>query len=226
MDIKSLALLGSTVLLAVVALVWGLKFIKRKNYLLGFENLVVSVSSTNLLIYLLFEFEPSFGITMFLDAFSRAAGIPIIGMVGLMAVTHHYRPSKMVDALFFVGGFAWTAALVSFDVFAKPLPYYYVVMWTVFSVYLIYFAFRLLRVGETRHAITVFLAMATSQTIAVIYDFFPIPGDPDQIIFYTLALTTWSFMSLVIYYAYFALQRAEAGHLAVGRPHNRVSPLA
>ncbi|MDC0662685.1 hypothetical protein [Marinobacter sp. SS21] len=210
MDTKIAILCAATVLLWSTSLIWGLKFLKRKNYLLGIEFLVVTVSTTNLFIYLLIESQLAYDISYFLDAFSRAAGIPIIATAGLMAVTHNYKPSKVVDVVFFVGAFAGTAALLSLDVFAKPLPYFYVAMWTGFSIYLVCFASRLMRAGEARHAVHVFLAMVCSQTIAVIYDFFPIPGDEHQIIFLILALTTWSYLVVVLYYAYLALERAVA----------------
>lgn len=212
MDTKIAILCVATVLLWSTSLIWGLKFVKRKNYLLGIEFLVVTVSTTNLFIYLLYESQLAYDISYFLDAFSRAAGIPIIATAGLMAVTHNYKPSKVVDVLFFVGAFAGTAALISLDIFAKPLPYFYVAMWTGFSIYLVYFASRLMKVGEVRHAITMFMAMAASQAIAVIYDFFPIPGDEHQIIFLILALTTWSFLIVATYYAYFALERASTSN--------------
>lgn len=210
MEIKIAILCIATILLWATTLIWGVKFLRRRSYLLGIEYLVVTVSTTNLFIYLMNESQLAYDISFFLDAFSRAAGIPIIATAGLMAVTHNYKPSKAVDVLFFVGAFAGTAALLSIDALAKPLPYFYLIMWSAFSIYLVYFAYRLILVGEYRHSVHVVIAMLCGQSIATIYDFFTIPGDEEQIIFLILALTTWSYLVVVLYYAFYALKRTTS----------------
>ncbi|HZW20287.1 hypothetical protein [Noviherbaspirillum sp.] len=210
MDLKFTILCLATVLLLATSLVYGVKFLRKQNYLLGLEWLVVTLSTSNLLIYLLSQAKLPYSISYFCDAFSRAFGIPVIATAGLMAVTHRYAPSKFLDIVFFAGSIAGTAFLVSADIMAKPLPYFYLFMWTAFSIYLAYFAYRLLRAGENRHALGVILALVSGQAIASIYDFYKIPGDEEQVIFFTLALTTWSYMLAQLYYAYGALERVEA----------------
>ena len=210
MDLKFTILCLATVLLLATSLVYGVKFLRKQNYLLGLEWLVVTLSTSNLLIYLLSQAKLPYSISYFCDAFSRAFGIPVIATAGLMAVTHRYAPSKFLDIVFFAGSIAGTAFLVSADIMAKPLPYFYLFMWTAFSIYLAYFAYRFLRAGENRHALGVILALVSGQAIASIYDFYKIPGDEEQVIFFTLALTTWSYMLAQLYYAYGALERVEA----------------
>lgn len=210
MDTKIILLLLADVLLLLTTLIYGVKFLRRGNVLLGLEWLVVTVSTSNLLVYLLTESKAAYSVSFFLDAFSRGFGIPIIATAGLMAVTHRYKPSTRTDVLWFVGAFSGTFVLVGADFLAKPLPYFYLLMWTGFSVYLGYFAWRLWRAGETRHAAAVGLALVTSQAIATIYDFYKIPGDKDQVIFLILALTTWAYLTVATYYAYGALERAES----------------
>jgi len=210
MDLKFTILCLATVLLLATSLVYGVKFLRKQNYLLGLEWLVVTLSTSNLLIYLLSQAKLPYSISYFCDAFSRAFGIPVIATAGLMAVTHRYAPSKFLDIVFFAGSIAGTAFLVSADIMAKPLPYFYLFMWTAFSIYLAYFAYRLMRAGENRHALGVILALVSGQAIASIYDFYKIPGDEEQVIFFTLALTTWSYMLAQLYYAYGALERVEA----------------
>lgn len=212
MDLKVIILCLATVLLLSTSLTYGLKFLRKRNYLLGMEWLVVTLSTSNLLVYLLSQAQLPYSISFFCDAFSRAFGIPVIGIAGLMAVTHRYEPSKLVDIVFFGGSIAGTAVLVSADFMAKPLPYFYVLMWTAFSIYLAYFAYRLMRAGENRHALGVLVALVSGQAIASIYDFYKIPGDDEQMVFFTLALTTWSYMLVELYYAYGALERVEARH--------------
>lgn len=209
MDLKVIILCLATALLLATSLIYGVKFLRKRNYLLGLEWLVVTLSTSNLLIYLLSGAQLPYKISFFCDAFSRAFGIPVIAIAGLMAVTHRYQPSKLVDIVFFVGSIAGTAVLVSADFMAKTRPYFYVLMWTVYSIYLAYFANRLMRVGENRYAMGVIAAMVAGQVVASIYDFYKIPGDEEQVIFFTIALTTWSYMVVQLYYAYGALERAE-----------------
>ncbi|MCS0630521.1 hypothetical protein NX786_14370 [Telluria mixta] len=209
MELKNLILCLATVLLLATSLVYGVKFLRKRNYLLGVEWLVVTLSTSNLLIFLLSGAQIPYAISHFCDAFSRGFGIPVIGTLGLMAVTHRYRPSKLVDVLIFAGSAAGTAVLVYSDAVAGPLPYFYVLMWTVFSLYMMYFAYRLLRAGEQRHALIVIVGLVAGEAIACIYDFYRIPGDNDMAIFFTLALTTWAFNIVEMYYAYGALERAE-----------------
>lgn len=195
--------------LVTTSLIYGLKFLRKRNYLLGIEWLVVTFSGTNFLLYFLGGVQFSYGISYFCDAFSRGFGIPVIATAGLMAVTHRYKPAILVDILFFVVAIAGTAVLVAADAVAQPKPYFYVVMWSAFSVYLAYFAWKLLSAGEGLHAIGVVMVLLTSQAIACIYDFYKIPGDDDRAIFFTLACLTWSLLCVVLYYAYGALERVE-----------------
>jgi hypothetical protein len=92
-----------------------------------------------------------------------------------------------------------------------PLPYFYIVVWALFSIYLAYFAKQLLSVGEKGHAFSVIVALVSSGTIACIYDFYKIPGEETNIVFnfFVLALTTWSFLFGSLYHAYSALARAK-----------------
>lgn len=80
-----------------------------------------------------------------------------------------------------------------------------------------YFAVRLATVGESLHAIGVMFGMLASLTIACIYDFYKIPGDDSNVLlnFYVLALTTWAYLLVHLYYAYCALERAKGAMAAL-----------
>lgn len=198
--------------LVATSSIHGIKFLRKGNYLLGFEWLVVTFSASNFLLFALGGVQFSYRISFFCDAFSRGFGIPVIAVAGLMAITHRYRPSALMDVLFFAGAVAGTVVLVSVDAVAQPRPYFYVVMWSLFSVYLAWFAWKLLNAGEGLHAFGVFVVMVMAQAIACIYDFHVLPGDDAQhLIFFTLACLTWSLMCVELYYAYDALERAEQG---------------
>jgi hypothetical protein len=90
------------------------------NFLLGLEWLIVAFSGSNLLIFLLTQSQVSYGISFFLDAFSRGFGIPIVTVLGLMAVTHNFKPSKLKDAALFVITFASTFVMIKADFMASP----------------------------------------------------------------------------------------------------------
>lgn len=221
MEIKEVLALLSSVFLIVCGVVYGLKYVRvRKNYLLGFEWLIVAVSASNLLFFLLTGFEPSYSVSFFLDAFSRAFGVPIVAVLGLMAVTHNYKPSVAKDIVIFTVAFAATFVLVLADFVKGPLPYFYLFMWCCYTVFLVYFTWRLRRAGEHLHALLNTLVAAAALGIAVVYDFFPIPGDDDQMVFMIFALTVWGIQIVQQYYAYGALERAGArasGSFALAR---------
>jgi hypothetical protein len=210
MDSKTLILCTATVLLLATSLIYGLKFLARRNYLLGIEWLVVTLSTSNLLVYLLSGAQAAYKVSYFCDAFSRGFGIPVIATAGLMAVTHRYKPSTFADIAFFAAAIGGTAVLVSSTLVAKPLPYFYVLMWTAFSVYLAYFAWRLMRAGATGNALGVVVALVLAETVAWTYDLFQFQNDDGRVMFYTFALTTWSYLVVQLYYAYGALERVEA----------------
>ncbi|WP_354683292.1 hypothetical protein [Cupriavidus necator] len=202
--------------LVVTSLIHGLKFLRKGNYLLGFEWLIVTFSASNFLLFALGGVQFSYQISYFCDAFSRGFGIPVIAVAGLMAVTHRYKPSILMDIVFFAGAIAATVVLVAVDAVAQPRPYFYVVAWSVFSVYLAWFAWKLLSAGEGRHAFGVSVVLVTTQAIACVYDFYKIPGDDEQhLIFFTLACLTWSLMCVEMYYAYCALERAKKNQVSL-----------
>ncbi|QTD30688.1 hypothetical protein [Pseudomonas fluorescens] len=208
MEIKDVLALLSCFLLIASGGIYGIKFLRKHNYLLGFECLIVAFSATNFLIYLLTESKISYSISFFCDAFSRGFGIPIVAVIGMMAVTHGYKPSALKDALIFAVTFAATFVLIKADFMVGPLPYFYVFMWAAYSIYLIYFIARLLGYGERLHALGMTVAALLGLAVAWIYDFFPIPGDDTKVVFLTIALASWSYMMAQMYYAYFALERA------------------
>jgi hypothetical protein len=78
------------------------------------------------------------------------------------------------------------------------------------------------RAGHALHALTTTLGLVAAQAIACIYDFYKIPGEETNVVFnfYVLALLTWSYLTVTLYYAYCALERekgrsrADAGVLS------------
>lgn len=207
MDTKFYFLLFSILVLAVSGLTYGVLFLRRRNYLLGIEWLIVGFSGANFLAFFLSGNQSLYSISYFFDAFSRGFGIPVIAVAGLMILTHGYKPTLFAEIWLFVVSIVGAVILVSSSSMLKP--YFYVLMWTVYSVFLLYFIKRLLSAGEKVHAVVVSLALLTNQAIASIYDFCRIPGDSEQVIFYTLAGLSWSLNMGALYYAYGALERLD-----------------
>ena len=214
MELKYIVYCLADVMLIATSLIYGIKFLKKRNYLLGGELLVVAFSASNLLVNALTEIPMYLNVSLFCDAFSRSFGIPVIGIAGLMAVSHRFRPSALVDVVLFALGLVVTVVVWTANFLSAPKPYFYLAMWTLFSVYLLLFAAKLVRAGEKLQAMNTILAMTAAQAIASIYDFYHIPGDDDHVIFYSFALLTWSFLGIAMYYGYCALERVHS------RPQN------
>lgn len=194
----------------VVGFTYGIKFIrKHHNYLLGLEWIVVATSCTNFMVFAAINAShasPMYTAAAFLDAFSRSFGITLILVLGLMQVTHRFRPPLAVEvgafALAGVGGFVFLGYQESSFKLAAEI--FLVVANVLTSCFLIYFCTRLWGIGEHKYAIWVGVATLCGFLIAITYDFFPIPEDDmlDRPLFYTLALATWGLQMFTYYRAY------------------------
>ncbi len=209
-ELIEVSLLGSCILLIICGLYYGAAFIGRRNYLLGGEFLIVGISATNFAIFIVTGWLANYNVAIFLDAFSRGVGIPVIATLGLMAVTHDYKPSPLNDIVLFLAGFALAANYFMSSSFKLFLPYFYIVMWLAYTAYLAYFIWRLVRARELLHALATTLGGVAGLTIAFRYDFFPIPGDDSKMVFMTFAFLTWSYSIVQSFYAYGALQRSRS----------------
>ncbi|MGY3340336.1 hypothetical protein ACVW0K_006435 [Streptomyces filamentosus] len=201
---------------------YGWRFVRRYgNYLLGLELMVVATSGSNFLLWSLLGAEGDsvlYDVAYFFDAFSRSVGITLILIMGLMKVTHRYEPSRGVDVAVF--GFAIVAGL-----FLRPfhgadlhtgggaywVAVFYVVVNLLTAVFLGYFVKRLWDAGAKPLAVWTGLATAAGTTIALVYDFFPLPfDDANRTLFYTAALATWGTQGFVLFHAYRALHDRDA----------------
>jgi hypothetical protein len=207
-SIRELLFAVADIWMIAVGFTYGVKFIRtHKNYLLGIEWIIVATSGTNFLIYGLLKAghdSPMYGLAYFLDAFSRSIGITLILVLGLMKVTHRYKPPVAVD----IGAFA-LAAVVGFllSQFANEIgtsgKIFYIVVNVLTTMFLIYFVKRLWNIGERKHAVWSAAATACGFVIAATYDFVHIPGDDaEHTIFYIFALSTWGLQMFAYYRAY------------------------
>lgn len=227
---KELLFLLADLWMIVVGFTYGWKFIRHYgNYLLGLEWMVVATSGTNFLLWSLVSGDEGhvlYDIAYFFDAFSRSVGITLIAVLGLMRVTHRYKPSVTVEVGVF--GLAIAAGLYlqqfrGHELHVGPASYYLVVN-LLTTAFLAYFSWRLWTIGAKGHAVAAGLASAAATAIALMYDFFPFPDDAHRTVFYILALTTWGLQMFVYYRAYGALHdhNVESGLEPAGDAHQAV----
>ena len=192
---------------------YGWKFIRQYgNYLLGLEWLIVGTSGVNYLIWVLLgasEANPQAAGVHFLDSFSRAVGITLILVLGLIAVTHRYKPPVVADIAVFGLGIAAGAYLMRFgadhELHVGPATVY-VVANALTTMFLVYVVHRLCSIGEKALAAWAGIATAAGLFVALTYDFFPLPfDDADRTIFAISALATWGTQLFVYFFAYRAL---------------------
>ncbi|MEV6063123.1 transporter [Nocardia asteroides] len=214
MSIKELLFAVADIWMIAVGFTYGIKFIRNyRNYLLGIEWIIVATSGTNFLVYGLLKAghdSPMYAAAAFLDAFSRSVGITLILVLGLMKVTHRYKPSVAVDVgAFALAGVAGLLLLNYTDNIGTPAKIYFIVVNVATTAFLAYFVKRLWEIGEHRHAVSAAVATACGFVIASTYDFVRIPGDDaEHTIFYIFALSTWGLQM----FAYFRAYRAFDAH--------------
>ncbi|MEV6218233.1 transporter [Nocardia sp. NPDC051833] len=228
MSIKELLFAAADIWMIAVGFTYGIKFIRNyRNYLLGIEWIIVATSGTNFLLYGLLKAghdSPMYTAAAFLDAFSRSVGITLILVLGLMQVTHRYKPSVAVDiGAFALAGVAGLLLVAFHDEIGLPGKVYLVAANVVTSIFLVYFSKRLWDIGERGHAVSAAVATACGFVIAATYDFVRIPGDDaEHTIFYIFALSTWGLQMFAYYRAYRAFdahnKRADAPVMTDGAP--------
>ncbi|MER6973709.1 hypothetical protein ABT304_21785 [Nocardioides sp. NPDC000445] len=215
---KDLLFLAADLWLMATCWYFGIKIFRRyRNHLLTLEYLVVAVSSTNFLLWALTggsESSPMYSLAYALDAFSRSFGITLILVLGLMRVTHLYKPPLWVEvgatALALAGavllGPIHSDTLDYDDSKALAIAVFYVVTNLLTAAFLMYFAWRLWQIGAVKQAVAAAAVTALASYVAISYDFFPFSFDDEhRTIFYILALTTWGLQAVVYYVGYQAL---------------------
>ncbi len=148
---NTIFLLLADVLLILAGIIYGAKFLKKRNYLCGIEWFVMAISGTHFLLWALLGWDFGYSVAHFFDAFSRSFGFPVVAVAGMMVVTHSYQPSRLADVLYFLLGFAGAAVLVAADhapAFAVYKPPFYLLMCLVFLASPAYFARWLHKAGE------------------------------------------------------------------------------
>lgn len=199
--------------LIFVGFVFGVKFIRRyHNYFLGIECLVVGTSATNFLLWSLFSGDPRnpmYTIAYFLDAFSRSFGFTLVLILGLMMVTHRYKPALWHEIGAFllaaVGGL-YLVTLHHDGAYGAGPATFFVITNLIASVFVFFFAGRVWRAGARGWSVATIVITLVAMVIAITYDFFPWSfDDAYRTYFYTAALATWGTQGFIYYFGYKAV---------------------
>ncbi|WP_336792026.1 transporter [Gordonia malaquae] len=205
---RELLFAAADIWMIAIGFTCGIKFIRKySNWLIGLEWIIMATSGSNFLVYGITKAgtdSPMYHFAFFLDAFSRSIGFTVILVLGLLVVTHRYKPTRTVE----VGAFALAAVLgFLLSEFATEIgtsgKVFFLVMALGVSAFFVYYGQRLWALGERTHAVWVWVATVLNVVVASIYDFWHIPGDDaDHTLFYILALFTWGLAMLAVYRSY------------------------
>jgi hypothetical protein len=220
---KETLFLAADLLLIFAGFHYGLRFLRTyHNHLLALEWLVVGTSATNFLLWSLLsgsEDSPLYDIAYALDAFSRSFGITLILVLGLMAVTHRYKPPPAVEVgvtVLATAGAITLGRLHSDTDINVGLATFYVVTNLLTACFLAYFVWRLWLIGARGQSVCTALVTVAASFIAITYDFFPFSfDDENRTIFYTAALATWAVQGIAYFHAY---QAMHEHNVAAGVP--------
>jgi hypothetical protein len=209
---KELLFMLADLWMIFVGFFYGWKLIRQYgNYLLGLEWFIIATSGSNFLAWSLLGGDKGsfmYFIAYFFDAFSRSVGVSLILVMGLMRVTHRYKPTLAVDIGVFALGIVAGLYLQQFHGhgFHVVPATLFVIVNALSTLFLAYFSWRLWKIRARALAIGAALTTAAATAIALTYDFFPIPGDDEyRTTFYILALTTWGLQAFVYFISYRAL---------------------
>ncbi|WP_413768780.1 hypothetical protein [Rhodococcus pyridinivorans] len=214
---RMIVMLLADLAMVIAGFYYGYKLLRGfRNFLLGLEWVIMAVSGVNVLYLGAISLDPesfSYSLMVFFDAFSRSFGMTVIIVVGMMAVTHCYRPSWWVEALAILAGIA-----VGLNRALDPRPVelswaiFYLVMNLVAALFM--FAFmvpKLWRAGDRGNATWVAIGTGLGAFVAIIYDFVTLPGeDADHSLFYIISLWIWALMIVTFSRGYLALERFNA----------------
>lgn len=199
-------------LMLVFTGVWfGTKFLKARNPLLGYEWYILAFSASNAAIYFATGRELHITIALFCDAFSRTIGIPVIGTLGLMQITHRLTLSNTSKISLFILGAIVAAAIMTSPRLLAMLPYGALIVGMAFFWIMAVMALRLFRIGEVLHGVLMvlfvllFFLVGISEGIAEL----PNPHKLTVLDFWFFANVIWALGFAEIYFAYRAIERAD-----------------
>lgn len=205
-------MLFASAALVFVGVVFGRKFIKLRNYLLGYEWYILAISSTSGAVFAFGHVQAAGALWHYLDLFSKLLGIPLIAGLGLLKVTHGYEPSKRVDVAAFVGSIVATGVLVAHPEWADATL---VAVWVAsagYTVILLMLTWQCFKYKLKREGWLLVTVIAVNLYVAGFEDFLVLaPSDhmPVKLSEFVMAYLTWSVSFALTYLFYVSLARAK-----------------
>ncbi len=200
-----------SLMLVFTGVFYGTRFLRAGNPLLGYEWYILAFSASNAALYFVNGNELHIGIALFCDAFSRIIGIPVIGTLGIMQMTHNLTLSTSAKIACFVLGAVVAAILRLSPDLNTLLPVGSAIIGLAFTWIIIHMTIRLFRIGNVFHGVLMTLTTVMLFLVSMADGIFEVPN-PGKIIF----LDFWFFSNLVwalgfaeIYYAYRAIEAAK-----------------
>ncbi|MYN44774.1 hypothetical protein GTP23_06765 [Pseudoduganella sp. FT93W] len=197
----------AAIVLVVVAGISGLALWGRRHFLLGDLAGLLAFSGICFLFYGVYEEPKAYTLSRLCDGALKGMALPVLVVLGMLAVTHQFRPARWLSA-----GILWTVLLCAILLETKVnLTGIRVVVrlcaWSALTVFLWYLATRLLRAGEFVHAIGIQVMVVSAQVVAVLAGNGSIEfarNDMPYLLFETISA---SFLCVQLYYAVYALER-------------------
>ena len=213
MDARTFIIFLLNAPIIVICAYASINFFKLKNVLLGLEWAVIFVSCCFFQFWTIFAdvHGPLWPPITFTDAFTRGFGLPVIGVLGFMTLTHRIKPSIRAD-VFIVTACVLATLLILSHHFLPYREYFLLFTWTVLTLFLYYFSIILWRHGVMDHSVALFVTATAAEVSAVMQDFARIPGNDTNVFLnlWVIALVTWGALFLEMFYAYRALHRVIA----------------
>lgn len=210
-ELKGMFLLGASLSIVFSMGFGAFKFFQKGNWILSAEWAVMFTSTSSLTVWIFTQWNWQYNFVMYLDAFSRVAGMNLLVVFGFLAVTHQYKPSLKADVLIFITIGMIAAALMYVEPLNAIRPYVFFAVHYMFLPFLLLLVYKLFQLGEHRLGRHMLIASVLLTYIHSIADFYPIPGDETNIVYNYgfMALTTWAYAYAVIFFAYEALEKAS-----------------
>lgn len=99
------------------------RFLRQGHLLLGGEWVLLGLSALNVLLAAFCQWPSAFALWHFFDVFSRLLGVPLLGGLGLLRVTHGLRLSYRAELVLFGGCVVAGAWLASHDAWSSSIEW-------------------------------------------------------------------------------------------------------
>lgn len=204
----------ATLSLIFTGIYFGIRFLKLKNKLLGWEWIVLGFSASNILLGIVLQNEYFTAVGYFCDAFSRGIGFPVIATLGFVELFKGRKFSWQFDVAAFAGGAVFALAARTVWAESPTLQHFYLVVALPFDLCMLYFAARLFAVRLLGHGLAVLIGLVVLLCIGLLEGgYLAFPGEETNVLFnwLTIAQFVWALVFAQYFFAYRAYETATNG---------------